>query len=568
VRARIILTVSLSCVCLYGGSGLFPQTQEVVTKEAPVTFKSTSNLVPVTVVVRDTNGHAIGNLGREDFQLFDNGKPQVISKFTVEKLSKNTLAARPSAAGETLKNAESDGIPDRFVAYLFDDLHLSYADLKYTRDAARRQIDSAVHPLERIAIYTTSGRYMTDFTGDREKLHNALDQLNAGQAAASNEMQIRNCPPVTYYMGDLIYNSNNAAAMAIALADAAACAPGMTGPVLATMVQNAAREAVSLGDRETLWALDALRTVVNKMASMPGQRSIALVSPGFLVLSDRLPEETALIERAIKANVVIGALDARGLYTMIPGGDASTRGNPSPILITAKLAYKQSETLAQSDIMDELSSGTGGKFYKGTNDMDEGLALIAATPEYVYLLGFTPQDLKMDGSYHKLKVSLNSGKGMNLQVRKGYYAAKYSADPKEQAKQQLEETFFSRDEIHDLPAELQTQYFKLGNGDATLSAVANVDVKKLTFHKEAGRNRNAITVETGLFDNDGNFVTGLEKVVTLSLLDETLEKHTGSGIGVKSSFTVHPGRYVVRMVVRDTEGQLMTAESSLVEIPQ
>ncbi len=325
-----------------------------MTKEASVTFKSTSNLVPVTVVVRDGKGHAIGNLGREDFQLFDNGKPQVISKFTVEKLSKDADAVRSrrssdkSAAGETLVNAGSDGIPDRFVAYLFDDLHLSYADLKYTREAARRQIDSSVHPLERFAIYTTSGQHMTDFTGDRDKLHNALDQLNAGQAAASNETQVRACPPVTYYMGDLIYNSNNAAAMAIALADAAACAPGMTGPVLATMVQNAARDAVSLGDRETLWALDALHTVVNKMAAMSGQRSIALVSPGFLVLSDRLPQETALIERAIKANVVIGALDARGLYTMIPGGDASTRGNPSPSLISAKISYKTSETLAQS----------------------------------------------------------------------------------------------------------------------------------------------------------------------------------------------------------------------------
>jgi hypothetical protein len=182
------------------------------------------------------------------------------------------------------------------------------------------------------------------------------------------------------------------------------------------------------------------------------------------------------------------------------------------------------------------------------------------------VLGFTPLSLKLDGAYHTLKVTLKNAKGMNLQVRKGYYAAKYSADPKEQVKQQMEETFFSRDEIHDLPAELQTQYFKLDNGDATLSAMAMIDVKKLTFQKEGDRNLNEVTVQTGLFDSDGNFVTGLEKVVTLRLLDETLEKRLGSGIGVKCSFTVHPGWYVVRMVVRDTQGQLMAAQSSLVEI--
>ena len=173
-----------------------------------------------------------------------------------------------------------------------------------------------------------------------------------------------------------------------------------------------------LGDRETGWALDALRVVIAKMASMPGQRSVVLVSPGFLVLSDRLPQESALIERAIRANVVIGALDARGLYTTIPGGDASERGNPDPTLIMQKRTYNTAETLAVSDIMDELSSGTGGKFYKGLNDMDEGLALTAPTPEYVYVLGFTPQDLKLDGRYHSLKVSLNGVKGMDLQARK------------------------------------------------------------------------------------------------------------------------------------------------------
>ncbi len=72
---------------------------------------------------------------------------------------------------------------------------------------------------------------------------------------------------------------------------------------------------------------------------------------------------------------------------------------------------------------------------------------------------------------------------------------------------------------------------------------------------------------TGLFDNDGNYVSGVQKTVELRLLDATLEKRVGSGIAVKSNFTVHTGRYVVRLVVRDSEGQLMAEQSSLVEIP-
>jgi VWFA-related protein len=569
MRSLILLAV-LACATFLRSetAQVTPEaTSEVISKEASVTFKSTSNLVPVPVVVRDSKGHAIGSLSRDDFQLFDNGKLQVISRFTIEKTEVHTSAAKaeqPAAPGAPA-TPESDGIPDRFTAYLFDDLHLSYSEMKYTRDAAIKQIDSA-HTRDRIAIYTTSGRSMTDFTSDRAKLHAALDDMGAGQGLARTAMQSTVCPPVSYYQGDLIYNMNNANALAIALADAGACAGNLSLAMLTSMVNNSARDAVNLGDRETVWALDALRTVVAKMASMPGQRNIVLISPGFLVLSAQLPQETGLIERAIRANVVIGALDARGVYSAIPGGDASTK-NANPATIAAKYTFETTARLAQSDIMDELSSGTGGTFFKGNNDMDGGLARVAATPEYLYVLAFTPQDLKLDGSYHKLKVVMTTQKGMSLQVRKGYYSAKYSADPKEQIKQQIEQAFFSRDEIHDLPAALSTQYFKLDNGDVKLSAVATIDIKKLTFHKVADRNLNDVTVETGIFDEDGNFVTGFEKVVTLKLLDDTLEKRLQSGIGVKSTFTVHPGRYVIRMVVRDTGDQLMAAQSSAVNLP-
>jgi VWFA-related protein len=563
MRTRIAV---LSLVC---ATSLSSQTAEVTTKDALLTFKSNSNLVPVPVVVRDNQGHAIGNLSKDEFQLFDNGKPQVISRFTIEKTEAQTAAIpkteKPTAT-ETQTPLAPDGIPDRFTAYLFDDLHLGFAELKYTRDAALHQIDYPPNARDRVAIYTTSGRNMVDFTSDREKLHAAVKALSVGQGVSTTAMQENMCPPVSYYEGDLIYNGNNAAARQIALADALSCAGNLGNAMLNTLVTNAARDAAMLGERETVWALDALRTVVAKMASMPGQRSIVLISPGFLVLSEQLPQETALIARAIKANVVIGALDARGLYSAIDGGDASTK-NTNPATIAAKRTFETTARLAQSNIMDELSSGTGGIFFKGNNDMEGGLARIAATPEYLYVLAFTPQDFKLDGSYHKLKVTLTNPKAMNLQARKGYYSAKYSADPKEQIKQQIEEAFFSRDEIHDLPATLATQYFKLESGDVKLSAVATIDLKKLTFHKAADRNLNDVTIETGLFDEDGNFVTGFEKVVTLKLLDGTLEKRMQSGVGVKSTFTVHPGRYVVRMVVRDTGDEFMAAQSSLVELP-
>jgi hypothetical protein len=226
------------------------------------------------------------------------------------------------------------------------------------------------------------------------------------------------------------------------------------------------------------------------------------------------------------------------------------------------------ESMIQTDVVATLAEGTGGTFSQGTNDFDQGITRAASVPEYKYVLAFSPQDLKLDGKLHNLKVTLRNSKGMELQFRKSYYAANYATGPEEKSKQEIEEAFFSRSEIHDLPAVLQTQYFKLDNGDATLSAVTKIDVRKLNFHKEGDRNRNDVTVVTGLFDSEGNYISGAQKVLQMRLLDQTLQndKRLSSGLSVEHSFAVHPGRYTVRVVVRDTE-QLMSAQSNIVEIP-
>jgi hypothetical protein len=81
---------SLVVLCLLAG-GRSSQAQtaanqsEISSHDASATFTSRVNLVIVPVVVRDREGHAIGSLQQTDFQLFDKGKPQVISKFSVEK---------------------------------------------------------------------------------------------------------------------------------------------------------------------------------------------------------------------------------------------------------------------------------------------------------------------------------------------------------------------------------------------------------------------------------------------------------------------------------------------------
>jgi len=171
-------------------------------------------------------------------------------------------------------------------------------------------------------------------------------------------------------------------------------------------------------DRETRVSLSVLKDLVRRMSIMPGQRIIILISPGFLTFQES-EEKSDIFDRAIRANVLINSLDARGLW-VDPMLDASRSGSGNP----AKQQYARDAASAQADVLAEMAYGTGGTFIQNNNDLDGGMRELAAAPEMYYVLGFSPQNMRLDGSFHALKVSLKPPAGMNPQSRKGYYAPK------------------------------------------------------------------------------------------------------------------------------------------------
>lgn len=318
--------------------------------------------------------------------------------------------------------------------------------------------------------------------------------------------------------------------------------------------------------------LRVLKDVVRRMTSMPGQRTLVLVSPGFLT-PELEYDYNELIDTALRGQVVISSLDARGLYVVIPFGDASQRGRPDVDLpgqantATMRVSLDTQSAAAESDILSVLANSTGGTFFQNNNDMNDGFRRVADAPEYWYVLGFTPQNLKNDGRFHSLKVTLANHQKYDLQARRGYYAPRKAIDAADEAKREIEDEVFSSEELHELPVVLHTEFFKPADDSAKLTVLARIDVKRLHYKQEQDRNQNDLTVVTAVFDRNGNFLQANQKLIQMRWKTETLQARLGSGITLKSSFDVKPGRYMVRVVARDSMQQVMSAENGAVEIP-
>jgi VWFA-related protein len=550
---------------------------EVTQKEIGPTFQSKVNLVLVPVVVRDGQGHAVGNLTKEDFQLFDRGKGQTIASFSVVKRDgaakpRDTQPADPKTAPGDGTSPSEPVVPQRYVAYLFDDLNIEFGDLANVKKAATRHIANGLQAGDRAAIYTTSGQTTLDFTGDKTKLEDTVAKI---QVRSMFQHVGRQCPDLTYYMADLIVNKNDQNALQAAAQETLTCAPTAPATTPAQqkaqlaqaqqLAQSMAQQELSVGEQGTRITLSVIKNAIRRMATTPGQRLIVLASPGFLAeTSEAISDKADILDLAGRANVIISALNVRGLFTTEM--DASQPGSYSNQALALIAQYYRESAVASEDVLAELADGTGGTFFHNNNDLDAGFANVATAPEVSYVLGFSPQALKPDGHFHRLKIIVVNRKNISIQARRGYYSLKHTSNPEEDAKVDIHDAVFSREEMRDIPVDLQTRFFKPDAASAKLSILAKVDLRRLAFKKLDGRNHDQLMVVSALFDTNGNYLTGMTKTVEMKLRDETLAR-LSSGITVKTDFDVKLGTYIVRLVVRDSEGQAMAAQNGAVDIP-
>lgn len=381
----------------------------------------------VPVVVRDAQGQTVNDLTENDFQVFDNGKPVSNFGFAIEKraeiYSRKTMESRASAlqsAGQPQPSAQAPPSPSRFIVFVFDNLHLSHAELMRTQQAASRIFSQTLIDTDMAAVVALSGTN-SGLTRDTAKLQAQLDKIHVQEALRHDD---RACPNIDYYQADLIQNKHSELALEAAEADFVACAHliGQSPNMVETFVRSAAAQSLMHAENDLFTTLTNIRQIVENMGNLSGERTLILISPGFFAQTpSAMAEKSRILDAAARRNVTVSAIDARGLYTTVM--DASERGGSSVRdLITAEHAQNRANDMSlNEDVMAELADGTGGTFFHNSNDLENGLKSLAAAPEVIYLLALSLKNVKHDGSYHSLKVRVDR-KGFRTQARRGYFA--------------------------------------------------------------------------------------------------------------------------------------------------
>jgi len=573
------------------------------------TLRAASNLVVLRVVVRDTQGKPVEGLRKTDFQLFDQGKEQTITQFEAQS---SVEFATSSAVTSALEGTEkAPAFPGKFLALYFDDLTTSEAELAYGRKAANHYLSANLHPEDRVAIFT-SGQMLSDFTSDLKQIRQALSQVHASSRGA--HQSTLNCPNLSDYQALLItQNPDNQSidAWKLALDEANQCsalaspppptqrgsqgasgrngsaAPGTSsgsgpggnpGQQSATaQILQLAGNIVNQAEMQARSNLGQIEQVVRHISQMPGQRTLILVSPGFLSASEQ-PQLDRIVDYALRLQVVISSLDPKGLVTSRRLADASERYVPSGGILASANTVDTGRELYASNVLAEMADGTGGEYFHDNNDLEAGFAALGGSSAY-YLLAFSPTDIEPNGKFHHLRVTLSpEHKGYTIQARLGYFAPtnekeaeaqakeREVADTENQLQEQVREAIVSDTDIEQFPVRLDVRVMGGQGNTRDLLLSSHLDASSLPFRKDADHNLNTVMFYFAVFDSNRNLLYGQARQVKVDAVEAEMPALLEGGINARVVFQLRAGNYRIREVVIEREERHMEAQTRNVEI--
>lgn len=511
----------------------------------PLTFTTGARLVIVDVTVKDKSGNAIAGLKASDFAVYEDGAKQKVEVFEPQ-----TLTMQPEPPPE-LKLDDQLKLPEvpnttitfeapgkvqyhdkRLMVFFFDFSSMAVPDQLRAQDAALDFLNKKITKDDTVAVmlYTSTINILTDFTQDRDILTDVIKGLPIGEA--------------TELAG---------------LADTGGCGGEDTG---AAFVADETEFNILNTDQK----LAALENASKMLANLPEKKVLVYFSGGVNKTGiDNQAQLEASINAMMKSNVTLYAVDVRGLMADPPGGAASSAATRGTGAFNGAAYNSQRQTINDSqETLTTLAADTGGKAFLDSNDLAAGIQMAQQSMSSYYILGYYTSNTKQDGKYRKISVKLTNGDtSARLEHRPGYYADKdWHRMNGEDKEQQLKEAISAGDPITDIPLALQVDYFRIAPTTYFVPVSVRVPGSVIELAAKGTGGTTQIDFLGQIQDETRQVVGNVRDFIKISLDQENKERAARRIFQYDAGFTLEPGRYHMKFLVRENvSGKMGTFET-------
>jgi VWFA-related protein len=513
------------------------------------------NLVQLDAVVHDDKGQPVTNLRKEDFEILQDNKSQVITNFSfiTQAAEPGAIPAIRTAPGSA---ASGKGMPAppptrlkpnqvrRTVALVVDDLGLSFESIAHVRQTLKKFVDTKMQPGDLVAIIRTGAGMgaLQQFTSDKRLLYAAIDKVKYN---ALGRVGVSSFAPM---------GSDNG-----------------TGNVA---FDEARAQVFSVG------TLGAVRYVVEGLRDLPGRKSLLLFSENMrLLYSEGNDQRTmdavrSLTDAANRSSVVIYSIDPRGLqYYGLTAAD-NTRGMTPRQMAEIPMRRSQ-EVFNSQDGLVLLAHDTGGLFLHDNNDLDGDMQKALTDSQGYYLIGYHPAASTFDEKtgqpkFHKVTIRMKRP-GLHVRTRTGFYgtADRAAQNVPHTRQAQLAHALnspFASGQIH---VRLTTLFSNAPTTGSYLNSMLHIDAKDLRFEDEPDDwHKAVIDVVAVTFGDNGQAVDSSDRTFTVRVHGDMYRHLLQTGL----VYSVHhpvkkAGPYQMRIALRDAESEEVGSASQFVEVP-
>ena len=476
------------------------------------TFKSTTQFVVVNVSAKDKQGRPVEGLTASDFTVLENGTPQKIVAFEYQRLDRNSDP--PPVIPE-----QSEGLTPgavrfknrRLLVIFLDRSSLPPAEFWRVQDAALKFVSEQMTPQDVVAVmsYAKKLEVLQEFTADRDQ----LIKIIGGLAVENDEDEAEE--------------------------------------------DSEAEFAIFNTDRK----LSALEDAVRLVGALPERKALVYFAGG-RGGGTGLENQSQLrstANAAVRANVVIYTVDARGLAAQAPIGNASV-ASPGGIGIFSGQAILQSQQQrgGEDETLYRLAKETGGKSLLNTNDLAVGLREAQKDLSSYYILGFYSSNTEPDGKFRRIKVEVSRKLAASLDYRNGYFAPKqFSHMTAADRERQLEEALVLGDPMMDIRVALEVDYFQTSGNRYFVPVAVKIPGSAIEFSADQASSRVDFVVQV-------KNVTGAVAATVRDNLEIKFQPELSNrAVHYDTALLLAPGPYTLKFVARENvTGKMGTFETT------